>query len=106
MALTKFERGTSWKSTVTYTSSNTNVDCSGNMTFLTVYNPDATVGFGPVSGVHQETGIYHQYPSTSTTSDLGIYVEEWKTFFSYGTGLGWRPKYDREAIQICHVKQG
>ena len=104
MALTKYERNSSWKSTVTYASSNTNINCSGNVSILTVYGPDGSIEFGPVSGVHQETGIYYQYPSTSTTSDLGIHVAEWKTFFNYGTNLGWRPKYDREAVQIVKVK--
>lgn len=105
MALPTYERGTSWKSQVVYASGATNVDCSGNVTMLTVYAPDGTIHFGPISGIHDSTGIYHCRPSTNILDDLGIYVEEFKTYFDYGTKEGWRPKYDRRALLIKHVKQ-
>lgn len=106
MSLTKYERGTSWKSQVTYTSGTTNINCSGNMAYLTVYKPDGTTLMGSVSGINNVgiSGVYYYYPSTNTTSPLGIYVEEWKAYFDYGSRTGWRIKYDREPVWIVHVK--
>lgn len=104
MALTKYERENIWKSQVVYTSSNTNINCSGNMTFLTVYRPDNTVLLGPESGQHTATGTYYYYVSTQSTDDLGIYICRWETRFDYGAPWNWAPKIDREAIQLVKVK--
>jgi len=105
MALTKFERGTTWKATVTFTSGSTNIDCSGNMAYLTVYRPDGTVLLGPESGCHEATGMYNYYVSTQSTDDLGIYVTEWKGLFDYQHPFHWSPKYDRNPIQLVYVKR-
>jgi hypothetical protein len=103
MALTKYERGTSWRSKVTYTSGSSYVDCSGNMAYLTVYAPNGDTFIGPVSGTHVQTGIYDYYISTQTDSNLGIYVTEWRGMFNYPKTWNW--KYDREANQLVYVKQ-
>jgi len=104
MTLTKYERETTFKSRVTYTSGSTNINCSGNLAYITVYRPDGTVLLGPESGQHAATGIYDYYVSTQSTDDLGIYVCEWKTEFDYGMPWQNSPKYDREAIQLVKVK--
>jgi len=101
---TKYERNSTWKSQVTYTSGTTNIDCSGNMAYLTVYKSDGTTLLGPVSGLHEETGIYKYYVSTQSTDPLGLYVCEWKTYFDYGGRQSWLPKYDREIVQVVHVE--
>ena len=101
MALTKRERGTTWRAQVSYTSGSSYIDCSSNVTNLTVYKPDDTILVGPVSGNHRSTGIYDYYVSTASNADLGIYILEWKSWFSYD--FGWEPKVDREEIQLCHV---
>lgn len=103
MTLTQVERGNTWKSQIVYKSGSTNVDCSGNITTLTIYNPLGGTHYGPVSGIRNTTGEYYSRPSTNSTHDLGIYVEEWKTYFDYGTNQGWRPKIDRKEIQIVYV---
>jgi len=104
MTLTKWERGSIWKSQVVYTSGSTNINCSGNMTNITVYRPDGTILLGPESGQHATTGTYIYYVSTQSTDDLGIYVTEWKTYFDYDSPWDYAPKIDREAIQLVKVK--
>ena len=105
MALTKYERGTTFKSTTTYTSGSTYIDPSGNMAFLNVYAPDGDLIIGPVSGSRDSTGIYHYFVSTQSNSDLGIYILEWKAQFNYGSPWNFSWKYDRCPVQIAHVKQ-
>jgi len=104
MSLTSYERGTTFRTYTTYTSGSTNIDCSGNMAFFTMYNPDGSINMGPVSGHHIGTGVYEYFASTQTTDDLGIYVLEWKSYFNYQFPWYYSPKYDREAVHICHVK--
>lgn len=101
---TKYERGSCWKSQVVYQSGSTLVNCSGNVSKLTVYDPNGDIIIGPVSGVHTATGTYHYYVSTQSTHDLGLYVCEWKTYFSYGNPWNWQPKVDRELIQLVYVE--
>lgn len=104
MTLTEYERGTTWKSTVTYQSGSSYVDCSGNMAYLTVYKADGSVLLGPASGVHESTGIYHYFVSTQSTDPLGIYVTEWMGRFNYQGRFLHSPKYDRDAVLIRYVK--
>lgn len=101
---TKRERGSTFRSRVTYTSGSTLVNCSGNVTNLTVYKSDGTTLLGPESGSHEGTGVYEYYVSTASTDPLGLYICEWKTYFDYGAPWNYQPKIDRELIQICHVK--
>jgi len=105
MTLTSYERGTVFKTNTTYTSGSTNVDSSGNIAYLTVYKPDGTVLMGPVSGLHESTGVYQYFVQTETTNDLGIYVLEWKAMFNYQSPWGYEWKYDREPIHLVNVKQ-
>lgn len=102
--VSSYERGSTWKSQVTYTSGSSYIDCSSNVTNLTVYRSDGTVLLGPVSGVHASTGIYHYYVSTQSTDSLGLYVCEWKTYFNYGNPWVWLPKLDREVVHIKYVE--
>ena len=104
MTLDKYERETTFKSQVYYTSGSTPINCSGNMTYLTVYRPDGTTLLGPVSGQHIASGTYIYYVSTQSTDDLGIYICQWKTNFYYGSPWLWSPKVDREAIQLVKVE--
>lgn len=104
MSVTKYERESTFKSQVTFTSGSTYIDCSGNKAYLTVYRPDGTVLLGPVSGTHASTGIYHYYVSTQSTDDLGLYVCEWKAWFNYEHPWDYSPKVDREAIQLVKIK--
>jgi len=101
---TKYERNTTWRTRVTYTSGSTNINCSGNVTNLTVYRPDGTVLLGPESGQHVATGIYDYYVSTQSTDDLGLYRCTWITYFDYGTPWNYSPKVDSEVIQLVLVK--
>ena len=104
MSLTRYERGTTFRTATTYTSGSTDIDCSGNMAYLTVYEPDGTVLLGPVSGHHYDTGIYEYFVSTQSTDNLGIYVLEWMARFNYQAPWNYSPKYDREPIELVYVK--
>ena len=98
MSLTKYEIGTTFRSTVTWVSGSSYIDASGNMSYFTVYDPNGNIIL-EASGSHDGTGIYTYYYSTQSNADLGIYVLEWKAYFNYGT-WSFSPKYEREAIQI------
>ena len=104
VTIKEYERNNSWKSQVVYTSGNTNIDCSGNMAYLTVYDPDGTILLGPISGMHSDTGTYYYYVSTQSSDNLGLYICEWKSYFNYGARQGYLPKYDREVVSIVKVK--
>jgi len=101
---TKYERGSTFRSQVTYTSGSTNINCSSNVTNLTVYKSDGTVLMGPESGAHITTGVYRYYVDTESTDPLGLYICEWKTYFNYNDPWNWKPKTDREIVQIVHVE--
>ena len=103
--ITRYERGSTWRTQVVYTSGSTNVDCSGNVTKLTVYGPDGTTLITDVSGVRTSTGTYHYYVSTQSDYDLGLYVGEWKTYFFYEDPFRWQPKIDREVVNLVKVIQ-
>jgi len=104
MALSKYERSTTFRTATTYKSGSTYINCSGNMAYLTVYEPNGSVIIGPVSGHHYSTGIYEYFVSTQSTHDLGIYVLEWKAWFNYQSPWDYSPKYDREPIDLVYVK--
>ena len=104
MSLTKYERGSTFRTRQTYVSGTTNVNCSGNLAYLTVYKPDGTTYIDSVSGSHVGTGIYEYYVSTSSTDLLGIWVCEWKGYFNYDAPWYNEPKVDRECIQLVYVK--
>ena len=98
MTLNIYEVGTSFRSTVTWTSGSTAIDSSGNISYFTVYNPLGTKIL-EASGSHDGTGVYNYYMSTQRDADLGIYVLEWMGLFNYGT-WSYSPKYEREAVII------
>ena len=102
--LARYERGSTFRTATAYTSGSTEIDCSGNMAYFTMYAPDGTSIIGPVSGHWYSTGVYEYFPSTQTTSDLGIYVLEWKAEFNYQSPWNYSPKYDREPIELVYVK--
>jgi len=104
MSLTKYERGTTFKTTTTYLSGSTYINPSGNKAFLTVYDPNGTAIISNEEGTTDTTGIYHYFVSTQLSNDLGIYVLEWKAMFNYQSPWNYSWKYDREPIHICHVK--
>jgi len=101
---TKYERGTTFRSYVYYQSGSTPIDCSGNMAYFTLYDPNGVVIIGPVSGHHVSTGTYEYFPSTQNTHDLGLYCCEWKAWFDYQSPWNFSPKIDREVIQLVYVE--
>ena len=102
--VTEFERGSTWKTQVVYTSGSTYVDCSGNITNVTVYKPDGTVLMGPESGSHEATGVYIYYVSSTGADDLGLYRCKWVTYFNYGHPWNWQPKRKTDVISLVEVK--
>jgi len=104
MSLTKFERGNTFKTTVTFTSGSTNIDPSGNKAFLDVYKPDGTMLLQGVSGSRVSTGVYHYYISTDSNDPLGIYIIDWKGMFNYGFPWTYQWKHQKNTIQLLEVE--
>jgi len=104
MTLTKYVRGNTWRTRVSYLSGNTPIDCSSNIANLTVEAPDGSTYMTGITGQHVSTGIYQYYLSTQSTDDLGIYVCSWESWFDYQHPWNYSPKVENEAIQLVHVK--
>lgn len=100
-----YERETTFKSQVTWTSGSTNVDPSGNMSFLEVYDPNDNRIIN-TSGQKSDTGVYYYYISTQSSDDLGLYRIRWRALFNYNAPWNFSPSYDTEVVQIVKVKQG
>jgi len=106
MSLTEYERLSTWKTTVTWTSGSTAVDPSGNMSFIDVYKPDGTLLITtPASGERDGVGVFHYYISTASTDPLGIYIIDWHALFDYGGNFGYMPLHDKECVIIEKVVQ-
>ena len=83
MTYSSYEKGSSFKSTVTFTSGSIVKDPSGNRVFIEVYKPDGTLMINS-SGTRVSTGVYFYWISTQSTDDLGIYRIKWSGFFNQG----------------------
>jgi len=103
MTLTKYERGSTFKTTVTWMSSSTYVDPSGQKSYLDVYDSLGTKIFDSVEGSKESTGIYKYYVSTNSTDPLGVYVVDWWARFNYGTPWNYETKHERSEIQISYL---
>ena len=104
MALTKWVRGSSWRTRATYMSSNSYVDCSGNIASLSIEAPNGTTYMTGITGQHVSTGVYQYYISTQSTDDLGIYICSWKSWFDYEHPWNYSPKVENEEISLVLVK--
>lgn len=102
MSVTNYERGTSFKSTVTFYSGSTAKDPSGNRAFLDVYKPDGTLLFS-ASGAKDSTGVYHCYISTQNTDDLGLYRIKWTGYMNLNTRYSHIPQVYQDAVNISIV---
>jgi hypothetical protein len=104
MSLTRYERGTTFKTTGTFKSGTTLVDPVGNIANIDVYD---STGFLYISdsGTRDSTGTYHYYVSTSSTDDLGIYIIDWNGLIDYGAIFGNQPYHDRNCVWIDKVVQ-
>lgn len=102
---TKYERGSTWKTQIVYTSGSTAINCSGNISNVTIYKPDGSILLGPESGQHTATGTYTYYVSSASTDNLGLYKCRWITYFDYSGRWNYMPKRDTEIVQIVEVKQ-
>lgn len=100
MALTKYERGTSFPVSVTFKSGSTAVDpISG--AYLDVYKADGTSLIAGVSGSHYGTGLFKYFISTTSTDPLGVYYSEWYGKVDMGSRFGDQPRKYRTEFQIA-----
>lgn len=102
--VTEKERGNSFRTTVTFMSSNQYVDPSSNIAWIQVYKSDGTSMLSNASGTRQSTGIYYYYISTQSTDPLGLYVVDWYGYFPYGSPFLYLPKHEREVVSIVYVE--
>ena len=102
MSYTSYERGSTFKSTITFTSGSVNVDPSGNRVFIEVYKPDGTK-FIDSSGSRDSTGVYHYFISTQSTYDLGIYRVKWYGYFDEKGKFSHVPKIEQDGFIITIV---
>jgi len=100
--VSKFERGNSIKSTVTFKSGNTLTDPSGNKAYISVIRPDDTYLVSCQTANRDGIGTYHYYFETSLTDPLGLYLIEWYGY-SY-LGGNYKKILDRESIEIVEKK--
>ena len=104
MALTKFERSTTIRTKVAFTSGSTLVDPSGNRAFVDIYKPDGTYLLQS-SGSKDSTGNYRYYFNTTTSDPLGIYIIDWWGRFNYGPPYSYKEKHEKEVIWLVNVNQ-
>ncbi len=104
MTVAVYERENAFTSTVTWMSSNSYVDPSGNMSFIKVYDPNGTL-YISASGVRTDTGIYHYRISTQSDAELGLWKIRWHALFSYESPFSYLPKSESEVIQLVDVAQ-
>jgi hypothetical protein len=104
MTSTSYERESTFKTTVTWTSGSTAVDPSGNLSYIEVTKSDGTTLITtPASGERDGVGVYHYYISTASTDPLGLYVIDWYAYFNYGGNFGYMPLHDKECVIIDSV---
>ena len=103
MSIGTYERGTTFKAQVTYTSGSTNVDPSGSIAFIDIYKPDGTLYISN-SGQSDATGVYYYYVSTQTDDPMGFYKIRWKAYFQYRNPWDYMPKYDSETVRIVDIE--
>jgi len=103
VVLGEYERGSTFKSVETYKSGSTYVDPSGNIAFITMYDPDGNVIIDN-SGQRASTGVYYYYVSTQTDSPLGLYRIRWRAYWNFGSPWNYAPKDDTEAVSIVSVE--
>jgi hypothetical protein len=103
--LTSYERLSTFKTSVTWTSGSTAVDPSGNMSFIDIFKADGTYLLQAASGERDGVGIFHYYASTASTDPLGIYRIRWYAYFNYAGNFGYMPLSQQEAIVIEKIVQ-
>jgi len=102
MTLTSYERESTFKSTVTFQSGSVNVDPSGNLANIKVYQPDGLL-YISATGAKDSDGVYHYYISTSTNNPLGIYTIDWYGSFYYDSIFTYMPRHEKESFTLDTV---
>jgi hypothetical protein len=102
MSVTNYERGTSFRVTVTFVSGSTVKDPSDNIALIDMYTPNGTLLFSN-SGTRDSTGIYHCYISTQNTDDLGLYRIKWTGYMNIGGKYTHIPQVYQDAVNISIV---
>jgi len=107
MSISEMERDNTWKTQCQFISGSTYVDPSGNLAYLTVYNPDgdALAGYDSVSGGRVSLGTYKYYVRVSSNNDLGLYICKWKGDFNYQSPWDFKQKVENEVVLIKKVIQ-
>jgi len=110
MSLSKYERGNTIQSTITFKQNDVATDPSGGTAgtaraYITVYKPDGTTLFTEASGTRTSTGTFRYYIPTDPTDPLGIYVVQWRAMHNVGGAQGYLDIYQRDAFQIVDVEQ-
>lgn len=107
MAISEMERDNTWKTQVQFISGSTYVDPSGNLAYLTVYDPSDTAlaGYDDVSGSRVSLGTYKYYVRVSSNNDLGLYRCKWRGDFNYGNPWNFKQKLENEIVLIKKVIQ-
>jgi len=105
MGLTEYERESTFKTSVTFTSGSTNVDPSGNIAYVDVYKSDGTLLWTAASksGTRSASGQYYYYISTQSTDPLGVYVIDWYGNFDYGGQWSYMPKHEKYEVRVRYA---
>ena len=104
MALQKWERTNFFKSQVIWKSGSTEIDPSGNMSFIDVYDPNGDIVISE-SSQRATSGTYVYYVSTQSDQDLGIWVIDHRAYFDYEHPWNFSQKHNYEPFQLVKVKQ-
>lgn len=104
MTIQKWERSNTFKSTVTWMSSNSYVDPSGHRSFIKVYDPNGNLYLSE-SGNRDATGRYHYYVSTQSNATLGLWKIQWWGLFNYESPFTYLEKSETEIVNLVDVEQ-
>ena len=103
--LTKYERESTFKTRTHWISGSTDIDPSGQKSYLSVWKADGTKLLDDVECTRSALGYYHYYVSTNSVDPLGIYIVDHWGWFGYGSPWEYMPKHNKECIQLVKVKQ-
>ena len=110
MSLSKFERRSTIKSTMTFKDANGNLlDPSGNRAFISIIKPNGDYLVSGQSAARISTGTYEYYFTTSDTDPLGIWVVYWYAYSPHivrgGIDFGYPRIAQRDSIQLVDVNE-
>ena len=105
MALTSYERGSTFKTSVEWMSGSTYVDPRDEVSYIDIYRSDGEKLRDTDAGIKDSTGKYHFYVETADTDPLGIYIIDWYGEFDYGGSFNYMPLHNKECVIIEKVVQ-